>query len=86
MSLDWESNKRKIDKLDLIKQYTIRKIIKDNPQNQIKYLQIIQPMKVKESESEVAQSCLTLCDPMDCSTPGFPVVDYLLELAQIRAH
>ena len=26
-------------------------------------------MKVK-SESEVAQSCLTLCDPMDCSPPG----------------
>ena len=23
--------------------------------------------KVKETESEVAQSCLTLCDPMDCS-------------------
>ena len=23
-----------------------------------------------ESESEVAQSCLTLCDPMDCSPPG----------------
>ena len=29
-------------------------------------------MKVK-SESEVAQSCPTLSDPMDCSTPGFPV-------------
>ena len=27
-------------------------------------------MKVK-SESEVAQSCLTLRDPMDCSLPGF---------------
>ena len=26
-------------------------------------------MKVK-SEREVAQSCLTLCDPMDCSLPG----------------
>ena len=26
-------------------------------------------MKVK-SESEVAQSCPTLCDPMDCSLPG----------------
>ena len=26
-------------------------------------------MKVK-SESEVAQSCLTLCDPLDCSPPG----------------
>ena len=24
--------------------------------------------------SSVAQSCLTLCDPMDCSTPGFPVI------------
>ena len=27
----------------------------------------------------VAQLCLTLCDPMDCSTPGFPVLPYLLE-------
>ena len=26
-------------------------------------------MKVK-SESEVAQPCLTFCDPMDCSSPG----------------
>ena len=24
--------------------------------------------------SSVAQSCLTLCDPLNCSTPGFPVV------------
>ena len=29
-------------------------------------------MKVK-SQSEVAQSCLTLCDPMDCSLPGSSV-------------
>ena len=28
--------------------------------------------------SSVAQSCLTLCDPMDCSTPGFPVHHQLL--------
>ena len=26
-----------------------------------------------ESESEVSQSCPTLCDPMDCSPPGFSV-------------
>ena len=32
--------------------------------------------------SSVAQSCLTLCDSMDCSTPGFPVHHQLLELAQ----
>ena len=25
---------------------------------------------MKESENEVAQLCLTLCDPMDCSLPG----------------
>ena len=30
---------------------------------------LLQCRKVK-SESEVAQSCLTLCDPMDCSLPG----------------
>ena len=30
----------------------------------------------------VAQSCLTLCDPMDCIIPGFPVLHYLLEFAQ----
>ena len=28
--------------------------------------------------SLVAQLCLTLCDPMDCSMPGFPVLHYLL--------
>ena len=32
----------------------------------------------------VPQSCLTLCDPMDCSTPGFPVLHYLPEFAQIH--
>ena len=36
--------------------------------------------------SSVAQSCLTPCDPMDCSTPGFPVHHQLLELAQTRVH
>ena len=33
---------------------------------------LLQCMKVK-SESEVTQSCLTLCDPMDCSLPGSSV-------------
>ena len=33
---------------------------------------LLQCMKVK-SESEVAQSCPTLCDPMDCSPPGSSV-------------
>ena len=36
--------------------------------------------------SSVAQSCLTLCDPMDCSTPSFPVHRQLPELAQTHVH
>ena len=36
--------------------------------------------------SLVAQSCLTLCDSMDCSIPGFPVLHHLPELAQIHVH
>ena len=32
--------------------------------------------------SSVTQSCLTVCDSMDCSTPGFPDHHQLLELAQ----
>ena len=36
--------------------------------------------------SSVAQSCLTLCNPMDCSTPGFPVHHQLPELTQTHVH
>ena len=31
-------------------------------------------------------SHVRLCDPMDCSTPGFPLHHQLLELAQTHAH
>ena len=34
--------------------------------------------------SSVAQSCLTVCDPMDCSTPGLPVHHQIPELAQTQ--
>ena len=34
----------------------------------------------------VTKLCLTLCKPMDCSTPGFPVLHYLPEFAQTYAH
>ena len=36
--------------------------------------------------SPVAQPCLTLCDPMDCSMPGFPVHHQLLELVQTHVN
>ena len=34
----------------------------------------------------VAKSCLTFCDPMDCSMPGFPVLHHLPEPAQTHVH
>ena len=36
--------------------------------------------------SSVAQSCPTLCDPMNCSTPGLPVHHQLLEFTQTHVH
>ena len=34
----------------------------------------------------VAKSCLTICDPVDCSIPGFPVLYYLPEFAHTHVH
>ena len=36
--------------------------------------------------SSVAQLCLTLCDPMNHSTPGLPVHHQLLEFTETHAH
>ena len=42
--------------------------------------------RMKQSGSSVAQSRPTLCDPMDCSTPGFHVHHQLLEIAQTHVY
>ena len=34
----------------------------------------------------VSKSCLTLCERMNCSTPGFPVLHHLPEFAQTHVH
>ena len=31
-------------------------------------------------------SCVQLCNSMDCSTPGFPILHHLSELAQTQVH
>ena len=38
-----------------------------------------------QSLSSVAQSCLTLCDPMDCIKPGFPVITNFWSLLKIMS-
>ena len=47
---------------------------------------LISPALAGHLEVRVAQSCPTICDPMDCSTPGFPVHHWLLELTQTHVH
>ena len=41
---------------------------------------------VKPVVSSVAQPCLTLCNPMDCSTPDIPVYHQLPEFTQTHVH
>ena len=36
--------------------------------------------------SSVTKSCLTFCNPVDCSTPGFPIHHQLPEVAQTHVH
>ena len=43
-------------------------------------------LRLDVSDSSVARSYLTLCNPMDCSTPGFPVHHQLPELTQTHVH
>ena len=41
---------------------------------------------IKSLISSVANSCLTVCDPVNCSTPGFPVHHQLPEFTQTHVH
>ena len=51
--------------------------------NNSRYIHMIKSQLFNRS---VAKLCPTLCDPMNCSTPGFSVLQYLLELAQTHIH
>ena len=44
------------------------------------------PTHLPEMFSSVAQSRLTLCNPMNCSTPSLPVHHQLLEFTQTHVH
>ena len=46
----------------------------------------LSPAWIEDCYCSAAPSCLTLCNPVDCSTPGFPVLHHLLELAQTHVH
>ena len=58
-------------------------IVRKSPNCHYHYSCMLEPLL---SKSSVAQSCPTLCDPMDCSMPGFPVLHCLPEFAQTHIH
>ena len=47
---------------------------------------IQRPFAHEKNCCSVTQACLTLGNPKDCYTPGFPVLQYLLEFAQTHVH
>ena len=58
-------------------------------QHRTKLIKIILDIQVKLYSvqfNSVTKLCLTLCNPMDCSTPGFHVHHQLPELAQTHVH
>ena len=68
--------------------YTMSSIIncKNTQAVILKHFTVYCPCFSSVQFSLVTQSCLTLFDPMHCSTPGFPVHQQLLELAQTHVH
>ena len=52
-----------------------------SPESQMLFL-----IEVSVQFISVAQSCPTLCDPMNCSTPGLPVHHQLPEFTQTHVH
>ena len=59
---------------------------KEGKKSQFHHSQITLKMFSSVQFSLVTQSCLTLCDPMNCSTPGVPVHHQIPELTQIHVH
>ena len=50
------------------------------------YYTSLKSIALSQSVSSVAQSCPTLCDPMNHSTPGLPVHHKLLDFTQTQVH
>ena len=86
-------------KFHKIKWHNVRKPCQEHVSAQLYYLyeirQIIllgvtfpRELQVKYTVqfSSVTQSCPTLCDPVDCSTPGLPVHHQLPEFTQTHIH
>ena len=78
---------KNVEPIDTVGQlYLLREAFLDHPKRNL-FLSLIQfAFWTSVQFSSVAQSCPTLCDPMNCSTPGFPVHHQLPEFTQTHVH
>ena len=89
-----ESQKEKTEQLTLSLSPTLKftcRLSHDNPvvvdAIRVNYINELRDIMIPSVQfSSVAQSCLTLCDPMNRSTPGFPVHHQLQEFTQTHVH
>ena len=89
-----ESQKEKTEQLTLSLSPTLKftcRLSHDNPvvvdAIRVNYINELRDIMIPSVQfSSVAQSCLTLCDPMNRSTPGLPVHHQLLEFTQTQVH
>ena len=73
-------------KLSLFVDVLYRKSLGRLPKANTTHWKIQLSCKIQNSYCLVTKSYLTLCNPMDCSTSGFPVLYSLLEFARIHVH
>jgi len=96
--LKWLSSSSSSSKL-LYREWINNKVLPYSTKNYIHYPMINHNGKEYKKEGmcvyiyiyivvfcSVAKLCPTLCHPMDCSMPSFPILHYLLEFAQIYVH
>jgi len=86
----WQIDREKVEAVIFI--FLGSKITPDGDYNHEIKTQLILGRKARTKllvlllSHSVTKLILTLCNPMDCSTPGFPVLHQLLELTQIHVH
>ena len=81
----WQGHKQGSRSWPLGMEFTV-KGIHSNMANCIHHQKLVEIHINNGMFSSVAQSCPTLCDPMNHSTPGLPVHHQLLEFTQIHVH
>ena len=72
--------------MEMVKSYEQRKLCFNTELYHLSHSSVFKSIFLLNNCCLVTKSCSNLCDPMDCSTPGFPVLHYFSEFAQTHIH